>query len=99
MFQHGLEQGLDISVAKEPVIKPEESIQAFSFAIKNKNKKNFSIILISRCCNSGAVGREKQGFIFACVLKVNKKKSSSLHKIMYLQLPRLQSGSEQSPLF
>ena len=39
MFQHGLEQGLAISVAKEPVIKPEESIQAFSFAMKNKNKK------------------------------------------------------------
>lgn len=70
------------------------------FCYEKQKQKNFATILIRRGCNSGAVGREKQGFIFACVLKVNKKKkSSSLHKIMYLQLPHLQSGSEQSPLF
>ena len=49
MFQHGPEQGLDISVAKAPE-KTSKVSRHFLLLLK---KKGFSIILISRCYNLG----------------------------------------------
>lgn len=53
MYQHGLEQGLDISVAKA-----SEKTSRVSRHFVLFFKKAFSIILISRCYNFGV---ETQG--------------------------------------
>ena len=83
VFQHRPEQALDISVAKAPE-KTSKVSRHFLLLLKN----GCSIILISRCYNLGTRRVGNMALFWS-----KKKKSSSFYKIVYLQLPHLQSGN------